>query len=247
LWCALPAKAFALESVSVLADGNLRAVISQIGRSYSRDFNIIVNTSFAPVAVQETQISEGAAADILITPRVSWIEDLKMRGLVDVYSQTAFTRDQLALVGPAGSQIDANLKNRFPVAEIIRMIDYEPLFVMANPETLPEGGIAKEAMRAIDAADYMEPYTVYLKQRDEMLEMVNKSDAYGVFLYSSIRHYPGIKLLDVFPESTHKPFDYYAVVIAGDNMDGARKFIEYLKTPPAQAIFKKNGFLPLED
>lgn len=246
LCLALPTSgpAWALGSVTVLADGHLGVALTQIARRYSRDNNVIVNLSFASTEQQGRQIDEGAAADVLITPRQGWIDEMKTRGLLDISSQVDFAADRLALVAPAGSMLGAEINNRFPVAEIIRAIDYEPLFVMPHPETLPEGAAAKESMRGVDAADYMEPYTVYLKTLPEMLEMVSLRQGYGVFLYSSVRYRDEVKVLDLFPESSHRAFMYHAVAIAGDNMDAARKFIDYLDSPRAQAILEEHALLP---
>lgn len=235
--------ALALDSVTVLADGNLGGALANVARSYSRDSNVVVNLSFAAADSQEMQINEGSAADVLITPRQSWIDELKTKGLIDIYSQDNFARDPLALVGPADSAIDAKLINRFPVSEIIRDMHYESLFVMPHPETLPEASAARDAMHGLEAADYMEPYTLYIKRPADMLDMVINQRAYGVFLNSSTRNKTGIKVLDFFPESSHRAFSYHAVVIAGDNMDAARKFIEYLKSKKAQSILKSYGLL----
>lgn len=237
------ADAFALGSVTLLADNNLGIAITRLARDYAAQKNVIVNSSFAPSDAQNMQINEGAAADILITSKESWIDELKTKGLLDISSQISVVRDQLALVGPADSVIDVKLVNRFPVAEIISAIGDDPLFVLPSPETLPEGGFAKEAMRNIGAAYYLEPVTVYLKQRQDMLEMVKNNHAYGVFLNSSVQNNENIKLLDVFPESQHRPIHYYAVVIASDNMENARKFIEYLQSGRAKKIFRDQGFL----
>jgi molybdate transport system substrate-binding protein len=45
------------------------------------------------------------------------------------------------------------------------------------------------------------------------------------------------------PESTHDPIVYSVAVIKGSrNEDTSRKFVEFLSSPMAQAIFVKHGF-----
>ena len=49
--------------------------------------------------------------------------------------------------------------------------------------------------------------------------------------------------LTVAPESTHDPIVYPAAVVkASRNKEAARRFIEFLSSPAAQAIFQKYGF-----
>ncbi|MDX1974986.1 MAG: molybdate ABC transporter substrate-binding protein [Rickettsiales bacterium] len=234
--------AYALSTVNVLATKSTSIALTQIAQNYSRDYGAIVNISFASPKAQQQQINEGGAADILITPVPQWIEELKAQGLVDIYSQTLLAKNRLALVGPLDSPIHVDLAQQFPVAQIIEQIEYEPGFLVANPETLQEGAFAMQALKNMQVFDYLEPYTLYPKQMDEMYQMVTANRAYGIFYYSSTVARPGIKVLDVFPENTHSPIAYYGVVIAGDNMDEARRFLTYLHSKAAQATFKKNGF-----
>lgn len=231
-----------LHTVTVMADNSMSMAMVEIARNYSRDHNIIVNTSFAAPAAQEEQITEGGAADILITPKQLWIDQLKERGLIDIYSQAPVARNRLALVGPASSTMQADLSKPFPVADLINHMGGEPDFVVASPETLIEGTYSKEALRKLGAAADLEPYTLYVKSLDDMFDMVTRNQAYGIFLYSTTLAHSGLRVLDLLPESSHQPIHYFAVVIAGDNMDEARKFIEYLKTPDARRIFRENGF-----
>jgi molybdate transport system substrate-binding protein len=238
----LPPAAWAINSVTVMADSSMGNVIAEIARNYSSEYQVVVNTSFIPPAIQEAQINEGGSADVLVTPRQPWIDRLKTQGLIDVYSQSLIARNKMALVGPIDSSLKADLKQKFPVAELINHMDGEQGFVLGNPETLMEGVYGKEALRALGAAEYLEPYTLYIKQLDQMFDMVRKHHSYGLFLYSSTVSRSGIRVLDVLPEYSHTPIDYYGVVIAGENMDEARKFLEYLKGPSARKVLRENGF-----
>jgi len=237
----LSSPAFALDSVNVMADNSLNIAIAEIARSYSRDKDIIVNTSYISPAAQQSQITEGGAADILITPQASLVDTLKGQGLVDVYSQTLLAKDHLVLVGPADSTLVMNLSRGFSVAPLIWQMGGEPGFVVANPQTLPEGSYSKDALRNMNVADDLEPYTLYVKRRDQMLEMVASKD-YGVFFNSVVVGRPGIRVLDFFPDNSYPAIQYYAVVIAGENMSQARKFLDYLKSDPAKRILRDNGF-----
>ena len=240
IFLALPA--FALNSITVMADNSMSIAMVEQARDYSREQQIVVNTSFAAPVAQETQITEGGAADILITPKQSWIDQLKMQGLIDVHSQTEVAKNQLALVGPPDSPLSAKLSKNFPTAALIRQMEGEPAFVVGNPETQMSGIYGKEALRNLDVADDLEPYTLYIKQADQMFDMVSKQHAYGIFLNSSVVGRDDVTVLDLFPKNSYRPITYYAVVIGGDNMNEARKFLQYLKSADAKKIFSRNGF-----
>jgi molybdate transport system substrate-binding protein len=52
-----------------------------------------------------------------------------------------------------------------------------------------------------------------------------------------------VRIVAIAPESSHEPIVYpVAVVQASRNQDAARKFIEYLSSSAAKAIFIQHGF-----
>ena len=241
--CLAPSPALALTtlpSVNVMADSSLSLAMDEIARSYSRTHNIIVNTSFAVPDVQDAQIAEGAAADVLITPDAAWINRLKEKGLIDVHSPVVIARGHLALAGPPGTPVAAEEKH-FPLNGILNQMHGQPDFVVANPASLPEGSYSREALKNLGVSDDLEPDTLYLKQRSEMLDMVEFHGAYGVFYYSTLLANPDLRVLYVLPDKTHKPINYTAVVIAGNNMDEARDFLAYLHTDEARRAFERHG------
>lgn len=238
LW---PLPAGAIQSITVMADPSLSVAVSQIARNYSRRMGVTVTTSYLPASVQQAQITEGAAADVLITPLPQWMEELKMQGLIDVYSPTPVAKNRLALIGPADSTLEIRWEQRFPVAKIIRLIGGDPGFVIGNPESLPEGAYAKEALHSMEAAADLEPYTLYMKRLEDIFERVRTHGAYGLVFYSNALGQDHIRIIDMLPETLHRPIQYYAMVIAGENMSAARPFLDYLKSDAAQKVFRDNG------
>lgn len=243
--CALPANADALKlpTVTVMADHPLSIAVSEIARNYSRENQVVVNSSFLPQKIQQEQISGGAAADILITSKAEWIDQLKLQGLIDIHSQTKFARDRLVLIGAKQTEVVSTGAGRFPAFEIIKAGNGEPVFVLGNPEFLMEGIYSKEAMRSFGANDDLEPYTLYVKRLDEMFDMVANQNAFALCFYSSIANRNDIKIIDTLPESSHKPIIYNAVVIASDNMNEARKFLAYLKSAEVRKLLVDDGFV----
>lgn len=233
--------ALALPSVTILGDPAIAPALAEIARNYARDRGTITSTVFTPESEQEKEITEGGSADVLITPRTSWIEKLKTQGLLDVYSQVPIARSRLALAAGAQSSLQSGVQ--FPLSAIIAAMNGEQLFLMPNAETLPEGAFAREALQKLGVEAELEEYTLFVKSRPDMLGMLRDSGAYGVMLYASVFNTPGIRIIESLPETSHRPIEFYAVVLAGNNMDEARKFLDYLKTRPARSVLRENGFI----
>lgn len=233
-----------IPTVTVMADNSLSNSISKIARSYSQKKHVSVNTSFASQKFQQQQITDGAAADVLITTKQSWLDELKQQGLVDIYSQFAIAKNRLVLVGGADSTITIDSNNSFPSSQIIKASGGEPMFVVGHPETRIDGGFAKSALYNMGAMYDLEPYISYIKQIDQFVELITTQKAFGICLFSDTIGNKKIKIIGALPEDSHQPIIYNAVVIAGNNMNEARKFMEYLKSSEVRKILSDNG---LED
>lgn len=234
--------AHAVSSVTVMADSSMSTAISALARSYSKKHQVVVNTSFAPQITQQVQIIDGVAVDVVITPKQSWINELKTQGLVDINSQMVVARGRLALVGPADTTLKVAARDAFPTTALITRMNFEPGFVVGYPENLMEGVYGKEALRNLGAADDIEPYTLYVKEREQMFSMVENQGNYGLFFYASALGRRGVQVLALVPENAHKPIDYFGVAIAGENMKEARDFLAYIKTKEAADVLSRYGF-----
>lgn len=239
----LSSEAFALSNITVMADNNASIAVARLAREYARRHGVGVSTSFIGKATQSSQILEGGAADILITQDAKWIDQLQSQGLVDVYSKVDFARGQMALVGPADSTLSMRLTGNFIGAPLVNAMHSEAAFFLGNPEYVPESKYAREALRSMGALDMLEPYTLYLKSADEMIEQVTERGGYSVLPYGQALLLEKAKVIDVFPENSHSTIPYYAVVIAGDKMDEARNFITFLKSPLAKKSLNGSGLV----
>lgn len=243
LLASAPASAQTLGTLTVLADQEVSVAISKLARDYARQEGVSVSTSFVEKTQQALQINEGAAADILITQDESWIEDLRMQGLVDVYSKMEFARGRLALVGPEDSPLVLTLGDNFMSAPLVHAMNYEPALYVGNPEYVSDGKYAREALRNLGMLYVLEPYTLYLKSNDEIVEQVTRHGAYAVMPYGQALLMEQARVVDVFPETSHSPIIYYAVVLAGDNMKQGREFMKYLASASARNIILRSGLL----
>ncbi len=238
---AFASPAQAVQSITIMADSSMSAVVSVLARNYSAKNNIVVGTSFANQATQEAQILEGSAADIIITPKLAWIDSLKQQGLVDANSLAVIARGRLALVGPEDSPINLLPQEDFPTTTLITRMNFEPGFVVGYPEILVEGVYAKDALISLGAFSDIEPYMLYVKDRNEMLSMVEAGN-YGLLLYGNALERKHIKILALMPDKVHRPIDFYGVAVAGENMTRARSFLAYMKSPDAKIILSRFGF-----
>lgn len=245
LLAAFPAKAQeTIPSIVVVADSTLALPLSRIIREYAVEKKSAVALSLVESSSVNADIAEGGG-DVLITARDQWLQELKQQGMVDIYSETPLADDSLVLIGPPNFAEKFDVSKSFPTGRVLLSAGADPLFVMAYPQVLPEGTPSRALLRKLDALADMEPYTVYLKEREQMRNAITRDAAFGILLASDASNH-SMNALGVFPNNLHPPVRYRAVVLAGENMDQARKFVEFMKSSPTRALFATYGFTPTQ-
>jgi molybdate transport system substrate-binding protein len=78
----------------------------------------------------------------------------------------------------------------------------------------------------------------------QVLTYVETGNADAGLVYSTdAKSSTKVRVIAIAPESAHDPIVYPVAMIKGSrNEEAARKFIDYLANPGAQAIFQKYGF-----
>jgi len=152
-------------------------------------------------------------------------------------------KNRLVLIGNTDSIVETKPNEIFPIVDIINSSGGEPMFAIGNPENMIEGGYSKEALRNLGASSDLEPYTLYVKTPEQIFELVTKQNAFALCFYSSTLGRKDIKIISTMPENSHKPIVYYAVAIAGNNMEEARKFMRYLTSKEGRKTLNNNGFI----
>lgn len=233
--------AFAISNITVMADESVGIAVAKLARDYARVNQVAVATSFLPKDRQAAQILEGSAADVLITADGKWLAELQTMGLVDIYSKQIFANGRLVLIGARDSSLQMEIHSNFSTAAIINAMGSDPALFIGNPEMVMEGKYAKQSIRSLGVSNALEAYTLYLKSTDEMIEQVTKNQAFAIVNYARALLLNDVRIIDDFPENSHTAMPYYAVAIASDNMDEARRFIKFLTSNIAKNDINRSG------
>ncbi len=91
------------------------------------------------------------------------------------------------------------------------------------------------------------PRLVYGSNVRQVLDYVQQNEVDAGIVYATDVRQAGdaVKVIATADASTHDAIEYPAVLVTGaSHSAAARKFLDYLLTPPAQAIFTASGFNP---
>jgi molybdate transport system substrate-binding protein len=247
-YCALSLPQDALAAtkrdVTIMADPSLIVPINQIARSYARQYHIPVSTVFGNSNEQVEKIERGEEADVFIAAKTLWIKQLQTKGLIDVYSRTPIIKNRLALAASPFQAQPIKIVPGMMAKDFLRPRS-DLMIALGDPEYTAEGTYALESLNTLNLTAELEPYYVFFKNIKQLAKTIADFDIYGILFSSDIALYPQIRLIDEFSPEAHTPITYQAVVVTGENMEGARHFLSFLKSDAAQEIFLRYGFDPL--
>jgi ABC-type molybdate transport system substrate-binding protein len=80
-----------VDTITVMSESSLSLSMSQISSLFTQlrtspDHSISVSNNFGDSGLQKKKIEDGESADIYITSQPELVQELKIKGLVDVYS-----------------------------------------------------------------------------------------------------------------------------------------------------------------
>lgn len=114
---------------------------------------------------------------------------------------------------------------------------------MGDPEHVPAGIYAKEALQKLGAWETLSPKLAPAEDVRGALALVERNEApLGIVYGSDAVASKGVKVVATFPEDSHKKVEYPIAIVDGHKNATVSAFYDYLKGPQAAGIFKRYGF-----
>ncbi len=230
------------QDITILADPSLTVPITRIARRYSQLTDIPVSAAFGSSNDHLREIKEGHEGNVFITAKALWMKRLQQEGLMDVYSRTAIARNKLAIVAPLGR--GTATQSLSDLTQLIIKGDYEPAFALGDPEFVAEGTYAFETLRYYKISGDYEPHFSILSNSFALKDTITNYDSYGAVFLTDAELFPDMVVVEAVDPAAHQPIIYQGAVIVGENMEQAKKFLDFLKSEDAVTIFRQYGFAP---
>ncbi|MFZ8865349.1 MAG: molybdate ABC transporter substrate-binding protein [Rickettsiales bacterium] len=229
------------DSLVVLAPKNMSYALTEIFRAYSTKYNRKITGSFNNLNILMKDILEGKQANIIITDHTDWITSFKQKGLINISSITNLVEDRLALV-------TSKEFYNFNSHKLAELTDYQAKanFYQNFTLFLPKWTDDMAGMYAHEALKNMK----YLfNSKNKIIEILNPADelskindSIAIIRYSESYDNPNINIIEVIDAQYHRRFIYQIAIIAGENMEEARNFLEFITNDEILKIFTKHGF-----
>ena len=227
--------------VLVFAAASLASVLGDLDGVFTARTGIQVTSSLAASSTLAKQIEAGAPADVYFSADLQWMTYLEQRGLLRPGSRHDVVGNSLVLIAPASSPLQVSIAPGFGLA---RLLGGGHLAV-ADPDSVPAGIYAREALRKLGVWDSVVPRLVRAENVRAALAYVARGDApLGIVYRTDALVEKGVHVAGVFPADSHSPIVYPVALTRHSNRAAAR-YLAFITGPDARSLFRKWGFEPL--
>jgi molybdate transport system substrate-binding protein len=199
-----------------------------------------VQASYAASSQLARQIQAGAPAAVFISADEEWMDYAAQRGLIAADTRIDLLGNALVLITPRDSATRLDIAPGFDLAAALGR---DGKLAMGEPNSVPAGKYGKAALVRLGVWDAVKDRIVSADNVRAALNFVARGAApLGIVYRSDAQSEPAVRVVATFPADAHARIVYPIAVVAGRDSATARTLLEWLRAPPAQAVFRSYGF-----
>jgi molybdate transport system substrate-binding protein len=226
--------------ITVLAAASLTDALNAIGDAYHAKTGTTVKFSFAASSALAKQIEAGAPADVFASASEDWMNYLADRKLIDPASRFSPVGNALVMIAP--SSLDRAPFTVSASLDLASLLGKDGKLAVADPAHVPAGIYAKQALTHYKLWDGVQSHLAIADDVRGALAFVARGEApLGIVYKTDALISKSVKTVATFPPESHDKITYPFALVKGAHPEAA-KFLAYLKSHPARAVFDKYGF-----
>jgi molybdate transport system substrate-binding protein len=221
----------------VSAAASLTNAFGEIGKKFeAADPGVKVVFNFAASGNLLQQIDKGAPVDVFASADEKTMDQAGEKGLVLPDTRRDFARNELVLIVPLNAKI--------PIAAIRDLGQKEVgKIALGNPETVPAGRYAREALTNDGIWQELAPKFIFGDSVRQVLDYVSRDEVDAGFVFSTDAAVARDKVKVALEAKNHKPIVYpVALVSTTKKKDLAERFVSFVRGGEGRAILVKYGF-----
>lgn len=223
--------------VTVSAAASLRDAFTEIAKAFEQAnpaHRVLLNTGASGQLLQ--QISRGAPVDVLASADQDTMDKAEQQKLIQTGSRANFARNRLVLSVGLDSKVQPRTLADLRAADVARI-------AIGNPDSVPAGHYAKDALTAAGLWDTLKPKFVNTQNVRQALDYVARGEVDAGFVYVTDALLMPSKVKVAFEVPTTEPVVYPIAVVKGGGAEQiGQLFVQYVQTEPARKVLRKYGF-----
>ena len=222
----------------ISAAASMTDVLQELAENYKNvDPSTTITFTFGSSGALQTQIEEGAPADIFMSAAQKQMTVLEEKDIIVKDSKKNLLVNKVVLIAPKDSTLDITSFEDLTKDEIKKI-------ALGEPAGVSVGQYSEELFTSLDILDIVNSKAVFGSDVRTVLTWVESEEVdCGVVYATDASTSDAIKVITEAPEGSHKEVTYpVAVIKSSANVERAQEFLDYLSTEEAIKIFEKYGF-----
>lgn len=225
--------------LTVFAAASLKEALDEAAAAYRKQTGVPVRVSYAASSALARQIEQGAPADVFFSADLEWMDYLQQRNRLDVATRRSLLGNRLVLIAPRASKAQVDLRR--PATLLAALGDGR--LAVGQTRTVPAGKYAKASLESLSLWNGVRPRLAESESVRAALMLVARGETpLGIVYASDAKAEPGVRVVATFPEDSHPPIVYPVAALRGARAAQATRFVQWLASPAADALFTKRGF-----
>jgi molybdate transport system substrate-binding protein len=228
--------------LNVSAALGLKEALLDIQKDYEINHpNIKIIYNLAAAGVLQSQIEQGAPADIFISAATNQVDALAKNNLIDTATRKNLVSNELVLIVPKDSSLGLTGFNDLAKTTVAH-------YGLGEPKTVPAGQYGIEVMKHLGIWDEVKNKAVLAKDVRTILSYVETGDTDAGIVFSTVAATSNkVKVIATAPKDSHDPIVFPGVILTNSkHHDAAQEFLNYLTSPSGMKVFQKYGFTEIK-
>ena len=239
VFCGAPQFAAAQDTLTIFAAASMKNALDHANAAFTKASGIKIVASYAASSALAKQMESGAPADAFISADLQWMDYVAQKNLIKPDSRVNLLGNKLVLIAPLDSKLDkVTIGQGFDITKLAG----DGRIAVADVKSVPAGLYAKAALEKLGGWAAAEPKLAQAENVRATLAFVARGETpIGIVYETDAKVEPKVKIVGVFPDGSHPPV-VYPVAATSTAKPDAGKYLAFLRTPEAKAIFEKYGF-----
>jgi molybdate transport system substrate-binding protein len=225
-------------TLNISAAASLTDALKEINTLYTtQNPNVTITPNFASSGTLQTQIQNGAPADVFISAAAAQMDNLQKGQLIVEDTRKNLLVNKVVLIVPVDSTL--GITSFMDLAT-----DKVKMIAIGDPKSVPAGTYAQQAFDFLGIMSQVQPKYVMGSDVRGVLSYVESGNVDAGIIYSTdALTSKKVKVVANAPDAINAKVVYpVAVIKASKNMDTSKAYENFLFTKQAKAIFEKYGF-----
>lgn len=242
MMCSAQARA---EPVRVMAAFVFKGALDDVILAYKAQGGGEVVPQYGMTPMLAKQVENLAPADLFLSADAGWMNYLEKHDLIRTGTRIDFLTADLVLVARsdnAAAPVNATIGPDYPLQKIVG----SGHLAMCDPAHDPAGRLGRASLEKLGLWQTVADKVALSQGPPAAVALVARGEAPLALVFSvNAANVPGIKVAGVFPKDSHPPIVFPAAILRDSRNSEAARFLAFLDSPPAMAVFKRFGYQPL--